>query len=46
VYKDALKSIKGFQLVPDKAGLDAYANGVNELNKNLLPRILSVLVLE
>lgn len=46
VYKDALKSVKGFQLVADKAGLDAYANGITELNKNLLPRILSVLVLE
>lgn len=46
VYRDALKNVKGFQLVADKAGLDAYTNALNDMNKNLLPRILSVLLME
>lgn len=46
VFKDGVKDLKGFQLTPEKAGLDAYNNAVTEINKSILPKLQSIIVFD
>ncbi|MCG9879654.1 MAG: hypothetical protein MH472_03555, partial [Bacteroidia bacterium] len=36
---EALTGITGFQVTPEKAGMDAYQNLRTEMNKKLLPAV-------
>jgi hypothetical protein len=36
---EAITGVTGFQVTPEKAGMDAYNNMRNEMNKKLLPAI-------
>lgn len=44
IFKEAISRVKGFQLTPEKAGLDAYTHAREELVDKILPRLQKVIL--
>lgn len=44
LYKETIRGIKGYQTTKEKAGVEAYTNLINELNKKLYPALGRVIL--
>lgn len=46
IYKDALQSVRGYQDTPEKAGLDAYNNGLEQFWRKIYPNLMDELLVK
>lgn len=46
IYKDALQAVRGYQDSPEKAGLDAYNNGLEQFWRKIYPNLLDELLVK
>jgi len=44
LFKDGIQGVRGFQTTPDKAGIDAYNNALNQFWKNVYQNLLGELI--
>jgi hypothetical protein len=43
VYKDGISDIKGYHTTSEQAGMDAYKQGLEKFNKEVLPKLMAEL---
>jgi hypothetical protein len=46
IYKDALQAVRGYQDSPDKAGLDAYKNGLEQFWRKIYTNLIDELLVK